>query len=178
MKRLGEFIVLGIAAGAAVFFLVHQAVRTGKPREPNEPPATVQEVTDGEPIRRLAVEAVGDEFRWSFTLPGPDDQLGTPDDVAVGNQLHLPVNCHVEFVLKSNDYVYIFSVPALNLREIAVPELTFRLSLPTAAAGNHEVIADPLCSVRLLHDEPMGELIVESQEAFRKWLFERQSKRA
>jgi heme/copper-type cytochrome/quinol oxidase subunit 2 len=77
------------------------------------------------------------------------------------------------FLITSDDYVYTLSIPQLGLRQIAVPDLNFTLKLHTPAEGAYEVIADPLCSVRLFHDEEMGRIVVQSEAAFDSWYHEK-----
>lgn len=117
----------------------------------------------------LTIEATGRNFVWHFRLPGPDGMFGTQDDLPVGESLHLPLDRDVTFLLKSEDFVYVFSVPQLKLREIAVPEMTFRLAFRTTSSGSVDVVADPLCGVRLFHDRNMGRITIEPQHDFREW---------
>ncbi len=61
------------------------------------------------------------QFNWEITYPGPDGKLGTPDDVTVENDFHVPVNKVVRFDLTSKDVIHSFFVPWIRLRQDAVP---------------------------------------------------------
>lgn len=120
----------------------------------------------------LLVEVTGRDFVWHFRYSGPDGALNTCDDVSTGEALHLPCEYDVRFVVKSEDYLYNLSVSELNLRQIAVPELTFEKAFRTQGPGVFEMPADPMCGVRLFHDRLMGRVIVQRQTLFIDWLSE------
>jgi heme/copper-type cytochrome/quinol oxidase subunit 2 len=111
----------------------------------------------------------GHEFFWRFRFPGPDAQFDTEDDVHVEKEVHLPLERDVVFLINSDDYVYTMAIPGLDLRHIAVPELTYTIQFHTTSSGSFDVIADPLCGVNLFHDEFMGRVIVQSKSAFDSW---------
>jgi heme/copper-type cytochrome/quinol oxidase subunit 2 len=117
----------------------------------------------------LTVQATGHEFFWRFRFPGPDARFDTGDDLRIDKEVHLPLGRDIVFLITSDDFVYTMSIPALNLRQIAVPELTYTLSFHTTSAGEFDVIADPLCSVRFFHNESMGRVVVQSESAFASW---------
>ena len=117
----------------------------------------------------ITVEATGHEFFWRFRFPGPDAKFDTSDDVCVEKEIHLPLERDIVFLINSDDFVYTMAIPDLDLRQLAVPDLTFKMNFHTLTAGSYEVIADPLCGVRLFHDEFMGKIIVQSESAFDLW---------
>jgi heme/copper-type cytochrome/quinol oxidase subunit 2 len=117
----------------------------------------------------IIVRVTGRDYFWSFRFPGPDAEFDTPDDVLAEKVIHLPPDRDVRFLITSDDFVYTLSIPRLGLRQIAVPDLTFNLEFHTTSAGAYEVIADPLCSVKLFHDEDMGQVTVQSEAAFDSW---------
>ena len=63
----------------------------------------------------------GRASRWWIRYAGPDGQFGTEDDLAARDDLHVPAGFDMHLVLRSDDYIYVFSVPALGLKEVAVP---------------------------------------------------------
>lgn len=119
----------------------------------------------------LVIRAVGHDFYWRFTYPGPDGQLGTADDIANCPELHVPVNQAIRLELTSEDFIYTFSAPELKLKEIAVPELVFTINYTPTKAGRYELKVDPLCGFRFFHDnEVMAPMIVERAADVQKWL--------
>lgn len=121
------------------------------------------------PAGPLEVEVRGRRFEWHYRLPGPDGRLETPDDRFAVNELHVPKMVDVWLTVRSDDYVYTYSVPGLALRRIAVPELTYPLEFRGSVAACYDVVADPMCRVRLYHGDLMGRLVVDEWPDFRAW---------
>ncbi|APZ93526.1 hypothetical protein [Fuerstiella marisgermanici] len=117
----------------------------------------------------ILVEVVGEDFFWRFRFPGPDREFNTIDDASVEKELHLPSGRDVVFLITSADYVYTMTIPDLGLRQIAVPELSFPLNFRGDEERSYVITTDPLCGVRLLHDDDMGKIIVQSESAFDSW---------
>ena len=69
------------------------------------------------------------QFNWEITYPGPDGKLGTPDDVTVENDFHVPVNKVVRFELTSKDVIHSFFVPWIRLRQAP-----FRAAISTSGS--------------------------------------------
>ncbi len=115
----------------------------------------------------LTIYLTGTEHLWQAEyalVHGPP--------LKVGPELHIPVDWPVVFVLKSNDYIYMLAIPAFGLKEIAVPELEFRMSLRAQEGGEYPLVGEELCG--LSGQAGPGRLIVESRSQFQAW-FERQS---
>lgn len=121
------------------------------------------------PVGPLEVEVRGRRFEWHYRLPGPDGRLETPDDRFAVNELHVPKLVDVWLTVRSDDYVYTYSVPGLALRRIAVPELSYPLEFRGSVAACYDVVADPMCRVRLYHGDLMGRLVVDEWPDFRAW---------
>jgi heme/copper-type cytochrome/quinol oxidase subunit 2 len=120
--------------------------------------------------QRVEVEALGSGRAWHFSYGGRDGIPGTADDAVSTGDLTLPENADVVIHLRSRDYIYVFSCPGLNLKEIAVPDLEFSLAFRTGAAGRHELAMDPMCGFPAAPGETMGALRVVSQGGFQSWL--------
>lgn len=117
---------------------------------------------------KLELEVVGHEFQWQLRYPGSDKQLGTADDLLAIRNLHLPENAQVTLLLKSKDYLYTYSIPHFHKQEIAVPDMTFRLELPTGKPAQYPFRGDQFCGYS--HPQLSGQLVVESAEEFNEWL--------
>ncbi len=76
------------------------------------------------------------QFNWEITYPGPDGKLGTPDDVTVENDFHVPVNKVVRFDLTSKDVIHSFFVPWIRLRQDAVPGRNIHVWFEATKIGN------------------------------------------
>jgi len=167
-----------ISAAGAVFLLAGLTAYRARARyatAADEPPASAARSTKQLQLvgqrtpSQLSVEVTGHEFAWNYRLPGQDGELDTADDVRVRDELHLPLDCDVELLVKSDDFVYTLSIPELALRKIAIPELVYVLQFRTNTPGTFEVVADPLCGVRLFHGEDMGRVVIEPATEFQTW---------
>lgn len=118
----------------------------------------------------IRVQAVGHEFQWQFAYAGADGAFDTRDDIRSGRVLHLPAGRPVELQLTSRDYVYIMTLPMYGQREIAVPDMTHRLSFTPEEQMGTALPIDPMCGAGIFHKEAMGWLKVESPAQFRRWL--------
>ena len=88
----------------------------------------------------------------------------------MSNDLHLPLDRDVVLVVTSDDNVYTLSIPALQLRRIAVPELTYTLEFHTTTLGSFDVVMDPMCGARFFQEGPMGRLTIQPRGEFEAWL--------
>jgi heme/copper-type cytochrome/quinol oxidase subunit 2 len=82
-------------------------------------------------------------------------------------EIHLPQNTHIVLVLNSADYVYTFAIPELGLKEIAVPDLEFRMEFCPKNCGQYELVGESLCGDP--HSDLPGKLVVESHQDFLAW---------
>ena len=109
----------------------------------------------------------GRASRWWIFYAGPDGQIGTGDDLVARDNLHVPAGCDVHLQLRSDDYIYVFSVPALGLKEIAVPGLEHSLIFHAGPPETLAVQGDVMCGRRTDHDE---RLMVQNPAEFESWL--------
>lgn len=108
------------------------------------------------------------QFNWEITYPGPDGKLGTPDDVTVENDFHVPVNKVVRFELGSKDVIHSFFVPWIRLKQDAVPGRLIHVWFEVTKLGEYEIPCAELCGFG--HSGMKGTLYVQSQEDFEHWL--------
>jgi cytochrome c oxidase subunit 2 len=120
------------------------------------------------PATPAAILATGKESRWHFRYPGPDGVVGTADDVASQGDLHVPMGTDLDLILRSDDYLYTFSVPDLGLRGMAIPELTSTIPVRADRPGTFPIAADEMCGRPMPH-EPLH-LVVEPLPDFLAWL--------
>lgn len=150
--------VLGLLL--TTFFACDQSIPE-RPVTGESPQFPVSELPDS-----LVFEARGTEFRWAFAYAGADGDLGTHDDVLLGNTLLVPSDREIELRLTSDDYIYILSAPGMGQREIAVPEMTHTLRFNSGPVDEHQLVSDPLCGFRFFHDEIMGRVSVVPADQF------------
>jgi cytochrome c oxidase subunit II len=136
------------------------------------------------------VEAIGQQWHWSFRLPGadgqlgavdarlitddnpfgmvPDDPLGRDDVLVQSNRLHLPVGQPVKLLLRSKDVLHNFAVAQFRVKMDLVPGLVSYLWLTPTKAGEFEILCEELCGVG--HFAMRGTVVVQAQDAYETWL--------
>ncbi len=136
------------------------------------------------------IEVVGQQWRWSYRLPGEDGRLGTADvrrispdnplglnpadprgrdDVVIeAEDLHLPVDRPVKVLLRSIDVLHDFYVPEFRAKMDMIPgSVTYFWFTPTRT-GTFEILCAELCGVG--HAIMRGRVVVQSQEDYQAWL--------
>lgn len=132
-----------------------------------EPPAPRPELPPDVPIK---VRITGDEWRWIVRYSGLDGTLDTEDDVVGERHLRLAAGSNVTIDLESNDYIYTFYVPQLDIMEVAAPTSPYELELETGPAGVHDLLGSQMCG--FTHPELLGDVIVQERAEFADWLSE------
>lgn len=142
------------------------------------------------PKDAAVVEAVGQQWQWSFRFPGKDGVLGTVntrlitadnpfginpadpfarDDIVVdGSEVHLPRGQPIKVVLRSKDVLHDFFVPQIRARMDLVPgTVTYFWFTPTRT-GRYEILCAELCGTG--HYMMRGALVIDEKPAFDTWL--------
>ena len=144
------------------------------------------------PEEATAFEVMGQQWQWSFRLPGEDGVLGTTDvhfvsddnpfgvnlgdpdgqdDVLIeADDLHIPIGQPVKALLRSLDVLHDFYVPQFRAKMDMVPGMvTFFWFTPTVA-GTYEVLCAELCGVG--HHLMRGYVVVDEESDYQEWLSE------
>jgi cytochrome c oxidase subunit II len=142
------------------------------------------------PAGASEVEVVGQQWQWSFRLPGKDGRLGTSDTrnvtpenplglnpndpagqddtVVVGDDLHLPVGKPVKVLLRAVDVLHDFYVPEFRAKMDMIPgAVTFYWFTPTQT-GTFEVLCAELCGVG--HPYMRSRVVVDEADKYQAWL--------
>jgi cytochrome c oxidase subunit 2 len=123
------------------------------------------------PAGDVQVQVSGKQFNWNFTYPGPDGAFGTADDLALENELHVPVNKKVRLVLQAEDVIHSFFVPVLRLKQDCIPGREIPAWFEATATGEYEIACAELCGYG--HYTMRGLLYVHTDEEYDKWRLER-----
>ena len=135
-------------------------------------------------------EVVGQQWQWSFRLPGKDGRLGTcdtryvssdnplglnPSDpngqddiVIVGDDLHMPVGKPIKVLLRSLDVLHDFNVPQFRAKMDIVPGFVTYFWFTPTRTGTFEVLCSELCGVG--HADMRGKVVVDSESDYQSWL--------
>lgn len=136
------------------------------------------------------VEVVGQQWLWSFRLPGADGKLGTSetrditpenslglnrndaaslDDVVIeGGKLHLEIGKPVKMLLRSVDVLHDFYVPEFRAKMDMVPGMVTYFWLTPTRTGTFEVLCAELCGTG--HPQMRGTVVVDSAADYQAWL--------
>ncbi len=136
------------------------------------------------------VEAIGQQWQWTFRLPGKDGRLGTvdtkqisienpfgmndddpygQDDVLIaGNELHIPIDRPVKFNLRSKDVLHNFTVPQFRVKMDLVPGMITWQWLTPTRTGSFDILCEELCGIA--HHSMRGRVVVEELDEYYAWL--------
>ena len=147
------------------------------------------------PAGATDIEVMGQQWSWSYRLPGKDGRLGTTDarnvsaenplglnpndpngqdDVVIASgDLHLPIGKPVKVLLRSIDVLHDFYVPEFRAKMDMVPgSVTYFWFTPTRT-GTFEVLCAELCGVA--HAQMRSTVIVEEESQYHAWLEKQQT---
>jgi cytochrome c oxidase subunit II len=135
-------------------------------------------------------EVVGQQWQWSFRLPGKDGRLGTTDasyissdnplglnpndpsgqdDVVIaGGDLHLVLGKPVKVLLRSIDVVHDFYVPEFRAKMDLMPGLVTYFWFTPTRTGTFEILCAAFCGVG--HPQMRGSVVVENEDDYKGWL--------
>jgi cytochrome c oxidase subunit II len=115
---------------------------------------------------RLAVTAK--QFEWMVTYPGPDGQLGTPDDFTLNSELRVPRGKDIRITLRSEDVVHSFFLPNTRLKQDAVPGRAIDVWFNATKTGTYELACAELCGFG--HYTMRGLFVVDTPEDWERWV--------
>lgn len=141
------------------------------------------------------VEIVGQQWSWSYRLPGedgalgrsdarlvgpdnplgldPDDPAGADDLIVEFDDLHLPVDRPVKLLLRSIDVLHNFYVPEFRAKMDMVPGMVTFVWLEPTRTGTFHVLCAELCGVG--HALMRGTVQVVDEADYAAWLGEQRT---
>jgi len=141
------------------------------------------------------VEIVGQQWQWSYRLPGEDRTLGrtnprligadnplgldpkdpnSADDVIIdGGALYLPLGRPVEMKLRAIDVLHSFYVPEFRAKMDMVPGTVTRLWFTPTRTGEFQLLCAELCG--LAHAYMRGTVVVAEEAQYSSWLKEQRT---
>ncbi len=142
------------------------------------------------PDEAAVVEVLGQQWNWSYRLPGRDEVLGRTDmrfvsidnpfgmdpddpagqdDVLVANpELHLPIDKPVKVLLRSKDVNHQFAVPQFRVKMDMVPGMVTYFWLTPTRTGSFDALCEQLCG--MAHFAMRGRVVVDEQADYDTWL--------
>ncbi|MFT4112046.1 cytochrome C oxidase subunit II [Silvibacterium sp.] len=152
----------------------------------------------GASLEAMQVEVVGEQFQWYFRYPGTDAKFGItrpelvnaaagnplgidPADEAgrddlVSSVLMVPVGREVDLRIRSLDIIHGFFVPAMRLKQNAVPGMLLHVHFTPTAVGTYPILCSQVCGIG--HARMQALLRVVPQADYDRWLAGREQAHA
>lgn len=136
----------------------------------------------------IAVRVVAQQYVWTFHYPGADGQFGETrpglmsgenpvgldrtsphgaDDI-VTPVFHVPVGRQVVAQLTSKDVIHSFGVPALRVKQDAIPGVVGTVWFTPTVEGQYDIACSQLCGP--LHFRMRGTVVVDSLDGYAAFL--------
>jgi cytochrome c oxidase subunit 2 len=138
----------------------------------------------------MTIQIVAQQFAWNARYAGKDgvfgkqdmtqvaetnlfgvraDDANGKDDVQVLNEIHVPVGKPIICHISSKDVIHSFKIIALRVTQDAIPGMRIPCWFTATKEGRYQINCAQLCGNG--HSSmSSGFLVVESQEAYDKWL--------
>ena len=116
---------------------------------------------------RLDVKVTAQQFAWRFEYP---------EQGVSSTELHVPVDRQVEFEMTAIDVIHAFWVPEWRVKKDVVPGLTTHIVTTPDREGEYSLVCTELCGIG--HATMRAPVIVESAEAFDRWIADQGGKPA
>lgn len=116
---------------------------------------------------KIIVKVIGDNYNWQYHYVGSDQIFDTSDDIISLKNAYIPIGSETEFQITTNDNVYIFSIPELELMEMGMPDLINKLHFTPRKEARYDVEAGQLCGFK--HESFLGEIIVLDRKGYYEW---------
>jgi len=142
------------------------------------------------PADAMTVEVLGQQWQWTYRLPGADKRLGAtdirfvkpdnpmgldPNDpsslddlIVTDDDLHLLVDKPVRVLLRSLDVVHDFYVPEFRAKMDLMPGMITYLWLTPTKIDVFDILCAGFCGIG--HPQMRGRIIVDSPEDYASWL--------
>jgi cytochrome c oxidase subunit 2 len=147
------------------------------------------------PEGAMEVEAMGQQWQWSFRFPGADNRLGATDALfidannpyglnpndprgqddilASSGDLHLPIGKPIKMLLRSIDVLHDFYVPEFRAKMDLVPGIVTYFWFTPTKTGEFEILCSAFCGIG--HPQMRAKVVIESEDDFKTWLAAQQT---
>ena len=126
----------------------------------------VKQTLPPEPVPHVRV--IGQQWAWSFVQPGLDGLLDTADDIKTVDDLHIQSGQQYVWELESRDVLHSFSIPAMRMKQDAVPGRVIKGWFDANVAGVYEIQCAEICGIG--HGLMPAKLHVEDAAAHVAWM--------
>jgi cytochrome c oxidase subunit 2 len=110
------------------------------------------------------VQVTGQKWNWTFTYPNG----------LVETELHVPLGEPTRLVLRSEDVIHSFYVPAFRMKMDVVPGRYNKMWFTPTEKGDFQVFCAEYCGTS--HSRMLSRVVVQSPEDYAQWLKDMDSK--
>jgi len=110
----------------------------------------------------------GRQFEWRMQYAGADKVIGTPDDIHLVNDLHIPVNEEIVIQIQTEDVLHSFFLPNMRIKQDVVPGMRQHIWFEAKNTGTYDIVCAELCGWG--HYKMRGRLIVQTEDDFKEWM--------
>jgi cytochrome c oxidase subunit 2 len=109
----------------------------------------------------LEIQVSAKKWLWAFEYP---------DGTRTINEIHIPVNKPVKFVMTSEDVIHSFFVPTMRLKQDVLPNRYTEIWFQPTRTGMHQLFCAEYCGKS--HSDMLARIFVDDDATYRKWLEE------
>jgi cytochrome c oxidase subunit 2 len=113
------------------------------------------------PNEALEITVTAKKWVWSFEYP---------DGTRTLNEVHVPVNKPVRFIMTSEDVLHDFYVPDMRVKMDVVPNRYTEVWFQPTVEGLHQLTCAEYCGKG--HSDMRGKIYVDSEAKYQKWVEE------
>lgn len=119
------------------------------------------------PTKGMHVRITAQQFAWTFTVPAKGDELDGKTDIVTTGELHVPVGTNILFDLESKDVLHSLWIPALRLKQDAVPGRTIQGWFQATRPGVYDIACAEICGGE--HAKMAARLVVGEPADMEAW---------
>lgn len=134
-----------------------------------------QDIKVDRPSEGIQIGITAQQFNWVFHYTGKDEILWNANDYKNADVMVVPVNTNILFDLQARDVLHSFWVPALRLKQDAVPGRIIKGWFNATKVGEYDIACAEICGAG--HGKMAARLKVVSQEDYKKFLQEASKKK-
>jgi cytochrome c oxidase subunit 2 len=142
------------------------------------------------PADATELEVVGQQWQWSYRLPGRDGKLGGSDNANItsdnplglhkndakgqddlvieGGEIHLPIGKPVKMVMRAVDVLHDFYVPEIRAKMDAIPGMVTYFWFTPTRTGSFDILCAELCGMG--HAQMRGIFKIDTEADYQAWL--------
>src|SRR3979490_838811 len=110
------------------------------------------------PTNSMNIYVVGKQWMWKAEHPGGQHEI---------NALHIPVGRNVQLTMISQDVFHSFSIPAFRVKREVIPGRYSTVWFTATKEGTYHLFCTQYCGTS--HSGMIGDIVVQTPEAYRKW---------